>query len=301
MSGAAWSGFLCSLFVVNIVTLELPLLLRSTAKLGASMPAPKFAHAGPAMPSRSFAHLDAAVSTFGLSRPGPAMLVPAGATLESPTFLRSHSRMDAALPALGLSKPDSSISPRSLAHPGLPALALRPADLGLLASLQSSSRAEFLVLLVGLARLGPCLSALDRVTVESLPFTRSFARVELALLTLCASQPGSSPSLRSSSHSGAAALPWGTARTGSCLLASDSGSTASIPSTRSLARVDLAVFALNRAHYEPLLPSQREPRPRLTKLQQQGQSTKKCQSPSQSPQTEGSLVVRNLNAWRFQH
>ena len=55
MSGTVWSGFLCSLFVVGIATLELPLFLRSTAKLGASMPAPRFAHVGLVMPSRRFA------------------------------------------------------------------------------------------------------------------------------------------------------------------------------------------------------------------------------------------------------
>ena len=182
------------------------------------------------------------------------MLVPADASLESSPFLRSYSRMGAAVPALNLCKPDSPISPRSLAHPGLPALAIRPAHLGVLVSLQSPSQADFVVLLVGLARLGPCLSALERVTVESSPFTRSFARIELPLLALRASASGSSPSLRCPSRSGAAALLCGTARTSSSFLASDCGHTASIPSIRSLARVDLAVFPLSRAHSEPPLP-----------------------------------------------
>ena len=172
---------------------------------------------------RSLAYLGFAMLVFGAACPEFFLLLQSHAHLEPTALAFGLTRLGLvfSLPVASSAILGFSSSPRSIGKPGSATFVPGMSQMDSLFFLRSSARFGFQVLVCGLTCLGLVFVLLvaERVCLEPLSFLRSFAQVDLAILTLDFASIESFPFVRSCSNLESAVFVSGFANTGSPSLA----------------------------------------------------------------------------------
>ena len=192
LSGLSWVGFISSLPVAEFNHLGSVPSLRSSSRVGASLPACGFCHLEVFLFPRALSRPGFFVLVSSCARPGPLPAALGSKSLGFPTLLRSSGCPGLALFASGLSSCGSMLSLRSLLQLG------------------------FIALVPGMTRVGSCSSssAADAVHPEFLLLPQSRGRAGSLLSALGLSGSGLPPALHSLSKLGFTVPAPGNARLG---------------------------------------------------------------------------------------
>ena len=179
--------------------------------------------------------MELAALVSDLLRPGPSPPLKAIARLGSRLLVMSKLALDSSLFTLGDFELDSPLPMRSMTRLGSCLSALDLAHMDPSMSIHSSTRLEFMLLVIGLTCLGlvSSLPVTDCTNSGSPLLARSFARPGLAPLALDHPRPGFVLPLRSMAHSDFAVPVLDPLRP------------EPLPSPHSLGRPELAVFVLD--------------------------------------------------------
>ena len=142
--------------VLNALVLGSQTSVRSRARLDSAISVVDFAHTGPATLARSSARTGLSAFAMSLSRAGLSLFVLLSTHLELSIFIRSFNQLEPFL------------------------LAMVPGHTGLPTSTRSPACTGFAALVTGLCNIGSIFSpsVIDRSTLDSSLFTRSFARCD---------------------------------------------------------------------------------------------------------------------------